>query len=532
MRASELIRGLGTVSSLTAVSRVLGLIRDAGMAVVFGAGPLMDAFTVAFRLPNMARRLFGEGALTAAFLPVFVRESAVDPTRGRELAWAVTLQLALVLTALTLLIEAVALGLLLTTESAAETVLRLTAILTPYLVFICVAAQLSAVLHAMRRFFWPAVLPLILNGCWIAAIASAPRIASGRRGQIEFIAVVICLSGILQVGLLVGVLRSIGFGWVLRPGRSRDATREIAAAIAPTVVGLSITQLNAVADSVLAWGLSASSGIPESLRLVESGSATALYLGQRVHQVPLGIFGIALSTVLFPAMTEHAQRGRTDRLGHELTRGLQLCLIVGIPASLGLILLASEIPALLFEYGKFTTRDSALTARMLAGYGLGVWAFMALPIATRGFFAVGDRRTPVRVGLGIVAAHLAFDLIAVVVFGGAGLAVATSLAAMIQLVVVAALLHRRVAPLAVGPIVRVAARVAAATIAMAAACRLTQSAIGEAPRVVAVIGPVLVSIAIYAGVAFALGLHRVAFASPIGERETPLREGGEASEDR
>ena len=504
-----MLRGLGTVSSLTAVSRVLGLIRDAGMAVLFGAGPLMDAFTVAFRLPNLARRLFGEGALTAAFLPVFVREHQADEVRGRELAWAVTTLLTSILLLLTAALEAGLLGLLMTTDGPADVLLKLAAILTPYLIFICVAAQLSAVLHALRRFFWPALLPLVLNAFWIAAIFAAPLVGDVRVSQMTFICVAISLSGVVQVSILLVVLRQIGFRWAWAPRRSAAATREIAAAIVPTMIGLSITQLNAVADSLLAWGLSPSSGIDDRFQFVQAGAATALYLGQRVHQVPLGVFGIALSTVLFPVFAEHAQAGRTKELGRDITLGIQLCLLVGVPASLGLVLLGREIPRLLFEYGAFDARSTDLTAQMLAGYGLGVWAFMTLPILNRGFFAIGDRLTPMRVGLAIVAVHLLLDLVGVVVAGGAGLAVATSVAAILQVAVVVRLVHRDVAPLRVRALARTAARVAAATIAMAVACRLSQRLVGSESRALAVVLPVAVSIVTYAVVAYLLRLHRI-----------------------
>ena len=523
MRASELFRGLGTVSSLTAASRVLGLIRDAGMAVLFGAGPLMDAFTVAFRLPNLARRLFGEGSLTAAFLPVFVREYAADEQRGREVAWATTVLLAIVLAVLTIAVELLlVLGLWLV-DGPSNELLRLCVVLTPYVIWICVAAQLSAVLHALRRFFWPAVLPLILNVCWIAAILIGPRLTDDPSLQMLLIAGTVTLTGVVQVGVLLAVLRRLKFRWAWEPSGSRAATREIAAAVVPTMIGLSITQLNTVADSLLAWALSPSAGVSERFVFVEAGAATALYLGQRVHQVPLGVFGIALSTVLFPVFAEHAQQRRFAELGRDLTRGLQIVLIIGVPSSLGLILLGREIPTLLFEYGAFTARDSELTTRMLAGYGLGVWAFMALPILNRGFFAIGDRLTPMRIGLAVIVVHLVLNAAGAWLLGGAGLAVATSIAASVQVVWVVVLIHRRVAPLLAGPIVRTTGKVAASTIAMAVACRGSQLLLDNvgSTRVLDVLVPVAAAVVTYAAAAWGLGLQSILASTKVSKREKP-----------
>ena len=491
------------------VSRVLGLARDAGMAVLFGAGPLMDAFTVAFRLPNLARRLFGEGAVTAAFLPVFVREHQRDELRGRQLAWAVTAALATVLMVIVAAAElAVLLGLAVA-EGPTRRLLELIAILTPYLLFICTAAQLSAVLHALRRFFWPAVLPIILNVFWIAAVVAAPRLHTDADDQLRFICAAITLSGIVQVGTLLAVLRRLRFEWSWDWGKTRDEVREIAAGVLPTVVGLSITQLNAVADSLLAWGLSSSSGVGEAWQFVEPGAATALYLGQRVHQVPLGVFGVALSTVFFPLLADHAQNGRRDALGRDLTRGFQACLVIGLPAAAGLILLADRIPRLLFEYGQFTAGDTALTARMLVGYGCGVWAFMAVPLLNRGFYADGDRTTPMRIGLWVIVVHLALDVVGVLTLGGAGLALATSLAAIVHLAWTTAVVDRRLAALTRTPLVETAVKSAAATAAMAGVCGALILATREADRFAQVVVPVAGSVATYAAMAFTLRLDRI-----------------------
>ena len=479
------------------LSRVLGLVRDAGMAVLFGAGPLMDAFTVAFRLPNLARRLFGEGSLTAAFLPVFVRVHQADEARGRRLAAAVAVLLSALLLALVAAGELACWGLMQVAAPPTRRLLELVAILTPYLWFICLAAQLSAVLHALRRFFWPAVLPLVLNTFWIAAVLLAPRVTADDFDRMRLICVIITASGIVQVGLLLVVLRRLGFDRTWSWAESSAAVREIAAGVLPTVIGLSITQLNAVADSLLAWGLSPSSGIAERYHYVESGAATALYLGQRVHQVPLGVFGIALSTVFFPLLAEHAQNNRTAALGADLSRGVRLCLAIGLPSAAGLVVLSELIPRVLFEHGEFTAADSRLTGQMLAGYGLGVWAFMTVPLLNRGFYAAGDRVTPMRIGLAVIAVHLLLDVAGVVWLGGAGLAVATSVAAIVHLLWTAVVIDRRIAPLQRSAIVATSAKAAAVTGVMAAVCVAVRDATAGSSWWVGLLAPIAAAVVVY-----------------------------------
>ncbi|MGH7200279.1 MAG: lipid II flippase MurJ, partial [Planctomycetaceae bacterium] len=324
LRSSRLFAPLRLVSLLTLLSRVLGLARDVGMAVVFGGGPVMDAFSVAFRLPNLARRLFGEGALTAAFLPVFVRE--LEAHSGRQSAWklasAVLGLLAITLTALVLIAEALLIGLMEWGGFSAETdlLLGLTAVLLPYLIVICVAAQISAVQHALGQFAWPALLPALLNVIWIAALAVAVWLFETDRQRIYAVAVCVMLAGVVQVLAPLPALWRLGFRFDAGWWSARRQVQEIARAMLPVVLGLSVTQLNTFADSLIAWGFAAPLGASDATMPLpggpayplDSGTASALYFGQRMYQFPLGVFGVALGTVLFPLLARHAERGRLD----------------------------------------------------------------------------------------------------------------------------------------------------------------------------------------------------------------------------
>lgn len=495
-------RGLSTVALLTLLSRVMGLARDAGMAVLFGAGPLLDAFSLAFRLPNLARRLFGEGALTTAFLPVFVRTYQDDADLGRRVAWSTTRWLASVLAASVLVVE---LGVALAAPYASADVgvlLELIAWLFPYVLFVCVAAQLSAVLHGRDHFFWPAALPVVLNGFWLAALVLAPVWFDDRFNQMRFVAGSIAVAGLVQCVLAERATSAVGVGYRPasrdpHPEATRSSVREVLRTMIPTLFGLTITQVNVIVDSVLAWGFSPSSGISAGYQLVEEGTATALYLGQRLFQFPLGVFGVALGTVLFPVLAKHAAANDRTALSRDLTSGLQLCVCIGLPASMGLILLAPNIPRVMFEYGSFDANDSLLTAKMIAAYGLAVWAMIGLLIVNRAFYAVGDPQTPLRAGLWAVVVNTGLNAILLVPLGGVGLALATSIASIVQLIYTIRILSGSIVDIDWRALSRTAAKTAAATLAMAAAIELCHQAMGERGRYLELAVPFAIGVATY-----------------------------------
>ena len=307
--------------------------RDQAMGVLFGAGPVMDAFTVAFRLPNLARVLLGEGALTTAFLPVFVSDLR---ERGSESAarvtWAVFLSLAAFLCSMIVLFEGAVWSLGLVTQLSPEaTLLRnLSALLMPYVVLICLAAQLGAVLNALGKFVWPALVPSILNLVWLLSLWLLAPLWQDEVNQAYVVGVCVLIGGGLQLLFPLFILYSNGFGfrsdWRLAIGR----VWKIATDMLPVIIGMSITQLNAVLDSFIAWGFTQPADLSLLMPLPGSpkypllaGTATALYLGQRLYQFPLGVFGVALGTVLFPLLTSHAQRGETDKLRADLSLGVR-----------------------------------------------------------------------------------------------------------------------------------------------------------------------------------------------------------------
>ena len=479
-RRHPLISGAGITSLGTLASRVLGMVRDMATAALLGmsGSPVMDAFVVAFRIPNLFRRLFGEGALTASYVPVLAARLEKDRHGAWQLVSVGLVWLSVILAGLVLLAEGVC-GIVYAVwgnRPGMPLLLGLTALMMPYMLFICLAAQAAATLQCLGHFALPALAPTLLNVCWLAAVWGIAPWLADQDAQAHVLAVSVLVAGVLQLAVQWPKLVALGFRFDYRWRAARDSLREIVAAMGPMVLGLAITQINTLMDSLIAWGLSAP---PDGSREIgwlggvaypmQQGAASAIYYGERLYEFPLAIVGIAVATAIFPLLSRHAARGDHRMLGADLTLGLRLVLFLGVPASAGLILLAEPLACLLFQHGHFTAADTARAARMIACYSAGVWAFCSLPVVVRGFYALGDRITPVRIGAAVVGLNLALDLILVWPLAEAGLAVSTSIAAVVQLVLLALILSRRDVPLDWRPLAGTAARTLIATALMAAA---------------------------------------------------------------
>ena len=477
-----LITGARVTSLGTRASRLLGMVRDMATAALLGlsGGGVMDAFVIAFRIPNLFRRLFGEGALAASYLPVLTAQLEEDRNVAWQLVSVGMTWLAVLLAGLVLLAE-IACGLAWLAWGDVPGVgllVGLSAVLMPYVLFICLAAQLAATLHALSHFSTPALVPVVLNVCWlVAAWVVAPCFAPDKQAQAYVLAASVLVAGVFQLGMQLPVLRAMGFRFDYNWAGSRAAIGRIVRAMGPMVLGLAITQINTLADSLIAWGLAAAPGGPERIDWLggtvrypmQQGAAAAIYYGERLYQFPLGILGLAVATAIFPLLSRHAARGDHRQLGADMTLGLRLVLFLGFPAGVGLIMLAEPLARLLFERGEFTPHDTARTARMIATYASGVWAYCALPVLVRGYYALGDRMTPVRVGLVVVGLNLAMNVMLIWPLAEAGLAVATAVSAAVQASLLAVLFSRRKSPLDWPILGATTARTALATLVMAAA---------------------------------------------------------------
>lgn len=479
----RIFSGLRTVISSTILSRLLGMVRDIATASLFGLGPVMDAFAFAFRIPNLARRLFGEGALSAAFLPVFAREFEKSNAEGSQSAWQLASAVFSLLSAvLAILVVVGELGLALfaanSADSSSRLLIGLTAVMLPYAVLICLAAQVTAVLHALGEFTIPALLPVVLNLCLLATIWLVdPLFDPDRVAQAYALAVCVLIAGVLQLALQLPGLHRLGFRFSFQWKPVWPAVTQILRSMLPVTLGLSITQINTMLDSCIAWAFSRAVDGPAQMSIfghpnypLEAGAVSALYYGERIYQFPVGVFGVALGTVLFPLFSRHAARGEFDRLRDDLTLALRLVLVIGLPASAGLMLVAEPFMRLLFQHGDFHAADASRTASVIIAYGAGVWAYCGIPVLYRGFYAAGHNTAPVRIGLIAVASDLVLNLTLIWPLAERGLAYSTALSAGLQVVVLSLTIQKYVGRLDWGQLLSTATRTLFATASMSVVC--------------------------------------------------------------
>jgi putative peptidoglycan lipid II flippase len=489
------------------------------MAAAFGAGPVMDAFSVAFRIPNLARRLFGEGAQTSAFLPVFVRiQEQQGLPAAQRLSAGMFRSLGRLLIGIVLLVELLlaAVWWLAPLSRDAALLVEFLMWLMPYLIGICLAAQQSAVLHGLRQFGVPALLPVVLNLVWLVAIPLTFALVIDPIVRMRWLCASILLAGALQMSIPLVILRRQGFRGTAAGPDVRGLVAEVYRSMAPVLLGVTITQINTLFDSLVAWLLSpgvdsmslAANWLP-GLPTLQNGTASALYFGQRMYQFPLGLIGVGLGTVLFPQFARHASRQDQAALNRDLTDGLRLTLAVGLPAGIGLMLLASPATQLLFRHGEFTADAVTLTSRMIVAYGLGVPAFIGLLIVQRCYYAVGDRATPVRHGMIAMGLNIVLDVALLLVCGEAGLAWATSVSACVQFALATFVIQRSVGHLPWRSLRGTLCRTLVACLVMGVVCLqvtpVARDSLSE--RLVATALPLVIGGSVYLATAALIGLR-------------------------
>jgi putative peptidoglycan lipid II flippase len=406
------------------LSRVLGFVRDLVLARVFGADAGTDAFFVAFKVPNFARRLFAEGAFAAAFVPVFFEYKAnrgqaelrrlldeVTGTLGALLA-AVTI-LGVLAAPLLILVFAPGFGAQPGQQALAAEMLRLT---LPYLLFISLTALAGGVLNAHGRFGVPAFTPVLLN---VSIIACALHLAPALERPVFGLAWGVLIGGILQLAFQLPPLARLGL--IPRPRfnlRGAGVTR-IVRRLGPGLFGVSVTQVNLLLDTLFASFLAA-------------GSISWLYYSDRLMEFPLGILAVALGTVILPRLSrEHARRSPAS-FSDTLDWALRWTLLLGAPAAVGLTVLAGPILATLFYSAEFAAGDVRMASLSLMAYAVGLAAFMAIKVLVPGYYARNAQRAPVRFALVALAVNLALNLVLMGPLGHAGLALATSVAAFVN----------------------------------------------------------------------------------------------------
>lgn len=430
-------RAAGIVGFWTALSRITGFIRDMVIALFLGAGPGADAFFVAFRIPNLLRRLFAEGALTAAFIPTYVevlqKKGISEAAKLAQVAFTfsgITLSVVTILGVMftPYVVEVIAPGFVSDPEKFNLTV-ELTRTMFPYIFFISLVALLSGALNSLGLFAPPAAAPLLLN---MTMIGSVMVFSSHYKCPAYYaLSWAVILAGLFQLLLQIPFLPRMGISLRLNFDFSNPALRKMGALFIPAAIGGAVYQVNVLVGTILA-------------SLLPSGGVSWLYYADRLVELPLGIFAIALGTAVLPSMSRLAGQGNYKALMKSLSFSLGLIAFLTIPASVGLIVLREPIVAVLFQRGLFTYVDTQETAFALLFYTSGLWAYSGLKVVTQAFFSLKDTKTPLWVSIGAVITNLGFGLALMGPMRHGGLALATAISAAFNLVILFFLLIRRV----------------------------------------------------------------------------------------
>ena len=433
--AAAMGRWIATIGGYTMGSRVLGFLRDILIAASLGAGPVADAFFVAFKLPNFLRRLFAEGAFNAAFVPLFAGELEKS---GREAAREFAEEaLAVLLLILVLLVAAgqalmpwlmygLAPGFSADPEKFDLTV-QLTRITFPYILFISLVSLLGGVLNSLYRFAAAAATPILLNICLILALVVLARWTETPG---HALAVGVSVAGIVQFIWLVIAAERAGIRLRLRRPRLTPRVRRLLVLAAPAAVGAGVAQINLVVDVIIA------SFLPE-------GSVSFLYYADRVNQLPLGVVGVAVGTALLPLLSRQLRAGDTRGASESQNRALEGALLLTLPATAALIVVSAPVVAVLFERGAFGAADTAATANALIAFAAGLPAFVLIKVLAPAYFAREDTRTPVWIAILCLAANVGLNLALMGPLGHVGIALATSISGWLNAGLLGAGVFRR-----------------------------------------------------------------------------------------
>lgn len=426
----NLLRATGTIGGLTLVSRALGLVRDSLFARYIGASFASDAFLVAFRLPNMFRALFAEGAFASAFIPMFNKKVSDAQGRGlpdglafAEAALAVLLPVLLIMT---IVLEVFAWPVTLALSGKFNGVTRdqfafaveLSRITIPYLMLISLVSLFGGILNSLHKFWVNAAAPILLNLTLIGALLffhTADPLATARNQ-----AIAVSVSGLLQLLWLAWACRRSGVRLKLRRPRLTPEIKRLMTLIWPAAAGAGAVQINLVISTALAASLLA------------HGSVTYIYMADRLNQLPLGLIGIGLGTVLLPTISRQLGAGEEAGAMTTQNRGLELALLLTLPATVALVIAGEPIAAALFGYGHFTAEDTHFTAQALAAFSIGLPSYILVKVLTPGYYARQDTRTPVRYATISMGVNLAGNLALIYPLQHMGPPLATALASTVN----------------------------------------------------------------------------------------------------
>jgi putative peptidoglycan lipid II flippase len=426
----NLLRTLAAVSSLTMVSRVLGYVRDFFIARIFGAGLATDAFFVAFKIPNLLRRMFAEGAFSQAFVPIlaeYKNRTSLEDTKSLIDAISTLLFLALVLAAALgmaaapLIVYATAPGFAAEPDKFAVTV-QLLRVTFPYILFISLVALSAGILNTWNRFSVPAITPALLN---VSFVVGAAYFAEYFDPPVLVLAWAVFAGGLLQLAFQVPFLVKLGLLPRWRIDFAHPGLRRILLLMAPAAFGVSVSQVSLLINQIFA-------------SFLQTGSVSWLYYADRLMELPAGVLGVAVGTILLPSLSKYHADANAAEYSRLLDWGLRVTVLLAVPSAAALAVLALPLIAMLFQYGRFTPEDAWMTRQALVAYSVGLVGIILVKILAPGFYARQNVATPVKIGIATLIATQAMNLILVGPLAHAGLALAIGLGACLN----AALLYR------------------------------------------------------------------------------------------
>jgi putative peptidoglycan lipid II flippase len=481
--AKSFLRHAKLIGGLTLMSRVVGLVREVVAAHYLGARMVASAFTIAFTIPTQFRKLLGEGALSAAFIPLYAQAQKRGGTETGESASDFAAASVNLLIAILLGITIVGEGVIATAAhfSPADRpdrilMFKFAAVMLPYVVFVCGGALLSAILQVHQRFGPPAFAPVLLNVVHIAVVlggaaflglhgrdnANSPEVVRLQTQLALWLAVAVLFAGALQVMVLLPALRDVGFRFRPSVPAFTPAVRRMLVMSIPVAIGAGVLQLSVLLDKGISYALQ--QGVNDAGQAVthfhwhgqvvrfpmELGAVRRLDLAQLLYQFPLGVFAIALATAIFPSLSAEALERDRDGFKRVLRQGIEASLWEGLPASIGLILVAEPAARLLFQHGQITAHDAGLIANSTQWYAGAIWAFSMLQIINRAYYALHDTMTPLVMSVVNLVLNLAIEIPLLWWLGESAMAIGTLISFTIQGVVMLWMLDRRVKGLGLG----------------------------------------------------------------------------------
>lgn len=428
----SLFKTASIVSLLTLASRITGLVRELLIASAFGASAMTDAFNVAWRIPNLFRRWFAEGAFTQAFVPLLAATKAEHGEAATQLLiarvatvlfWMLAAVSVLGVVAAPFLVWAMASGL----KTGVDAAVLMTRFMFPYIMFMSLVALAAGVLNTWKRFAVPAATPVLLNLCWItAALWGAPWFASKGIEPIYAICVGVMVGGALQLLTQVlavkkmGLLPKIGLNWpAVQAAWADEATKTIAKRMLPAILGGSVAQISLLINTQIASRL-------------ETGSVSWLGYADRFMELPVALLGVTLGVVLMPQLAAAKASDDTVRYSDMLDWGLRLVVLLAVPCAVALVTFATPVVATMFHHGAFTEHDVDQTALALMGWGVGVLGLVAIKVLASGFYANQDVKTPMWIAFGVLITTQLLNLLFVPMFAQAGLSLSIGVAAMLN----------------------------------------------------------------------------------------------------